>query len=149
MDFFDDFPVKGTSVGDSRTGTAVAQFVHNKDEIKRDMQSNIVYQLNCSSCQTTYIGKKIRQLHRRLREHGARQPSISTPSEDFRRSASIAAKSNKIHLDLNFNSSDERNGDITMSTERETHRSTKIKSAIEWHVHVGTHQRQLTGYQCH
>ena len=68
-----------------------------------------------------HIDKTTRQMHRRLKEHGAQQSSISTPNEDFRRSPRIAAKRNKTNLDLNFNSSDERNEDITVSTERETH----------------------------
>ena len=50
----------------SRSLRMVGHFFYNKDEIKRDMQSNIVYQLNCSSYQATYIGKTIRQIHRRL-----------------------------------------------------------------------------------
>ena len=95
--------------------------------------------MNCSSCQATYIGKTIRQTHRRLKEHGTRQPSISTPNEDFRRSARIATKRNKTNLDLNSNSSDKRNGDITVSTERETHRLTEIKSATERNVHETKH----------
>ena len=64
---------------------------------------------------------------------------MSTPSEDFRRSAPIATKRNKTHLDLNFSSSDEGNGDTTVSIERETHRLTKTKSTIERRVHETKH----------
>ena len=78
-------------------------------------------------------------MHRRLKEHDARQSSILTPSEDFRRSARIAAKRNKTYLDLNLSSNDERNGETTMSTEREAHRRTGIKSTIERHVHETKH----------
>ena len=67
-------------LANSRPPKAVGQFSHNKDKIKEDMQSNIVYQLNCSSCQATYIGKTIRQMRRRLKEHGAQQPLISNPN---------------------------------------------------------------------
>ena len=69
----------------------------------------------------------------------ARQTLVSTTNEDFRRSARIAVKRNKTNLDLNFNSSNERNGDTTVSTERETHRLTRIKSAIKHHVHETKH----------
>lgn len=34
---------------------AVRHFFQNKDPIKKDLQSNIVYQLSCSSCPVTYI----------------------------------------------------------------------------------------------
>ena len=66
-------------------------------------------------------------MHRRLKEHDARQSSISIPNEDFRCSASFAAKRNKTNLHLNSNSNDERNGDIILSTERETQRLIKNK----------------------
>ena len=104
------------------------------------MQSNIVYQLNCSSCQATYIGKTVRQMRRRLKEHGAQQPLISNPNGEIRCSARIAAKRKKSNLGLNPNSSDERNGDTAVSTKGETSPLTKIKSAIERHIHETKHK---------
>ena len=106
------------------------------------MQSNIVYQLNCSSCQATYIGKTIRQMRRRLKEHGAQQPLISNPNDEIRCSARIAAKRNKTNLGVSRNTSDERNGDTAVSTKGETSLVTKIKieSAIERHIHETKHK---------
>ena len=42
-----------------------------KDKIPKELQSNIVYRVNCSNCESSYIGKTIRQATRRLSEHGA------------------------------------------------------------------------------
>jgi len=42
-----------------------------KDPIPKLLQSNIVYKINCSNCEASYIGKTIRQATRRLNEHGS------------------------------------------------------------------------------
>lgn len=42
-----------------------------KDSIPKILQSNLVYQVNCSNCESTYIGKTERQAFRRFNEHGA------------------------------------------------------------------------------
>jgi hypothetical protein len=46
-------------------------FFQNKDRIEKHMQSNIVYSVNCSNCEQTYVGKTDRQAIRRMKEHGA------------------------------------------------------------------------------
>ncbi|CAF1542476.1 unnamed protein product [Didymodactylos carnosus] len=81
-----------------RPSPSVSTFFPVKDLIPKDLQSHIVYQLNCLDCEASYIGKTIRQIKRRLKEHGAPQPikqsslshlSIDTPTstQEVRRSA--------------------------------------------------------------
>lgn len=41
-----------------------------KDPIQRDLLSNVVYNVNCSDCSASYIGKTSRQVSRRFEEHG-------------------------------------------------------------------------------
>lgn len=40
-----------------------------KDIIDREMNSNIVYRINCLSCDASYVGQTSRQLLTRLTEH--------------------------------------------------------------------------------
>ena len=57
---------------------------------------NVVYKIDCSDCETAYIGKTIRQIYRRFQEHKASkikakeinsQPkSLTESSSDLRRS---------------------------------------------------------------
>ncbi|CAF1320105.1 unnamed protein product, partial [Didymodactylos carnosus] len=42
-----------------------------KDPISLQLQSDVVYHLQCKNCSDTYIGKTIRQTIRRFKEHGA------------------------------------------------------------------------------
>ena len=51
----------------------------------------------------------------------------------------IAAKRNETNLHLNSSSSDERNGDTTVSTERETYQLIRVKSAMERYIHETKH----------
>src|SRR5262249_54041001 len=44
-----------------------------KDPIPKDLKSGVVYQVNCADCDAFYIGKTIRQVTRRFKEHGAPQ----------------------------------------------------------------------------
>ncbi|CAF4576950.1 unnamed protein product, partial [Rotaria sp. Silwood2] len=45
----------------------------SKDPVPKNLQSGVVYQVNCADCDAFYIGKTIRQVTRRLKEHGAPQ----------------------------------------------------------------------------
>ncbi|CAF3164199.1 unnamed protein product [Rotaria sp. Silwood2] len=66
----------------SRPSPSISKFFPQKDQIPKDLQSNIVYMINCSNCESFYIGKTIRQASRRLNEHGANQnPSTKTKSQ--------------------------------------------------------------------
>ncbi|CAF4708676.1 unnamed protein product [Rotaria sp. Silwood2] len=105
------------------------------------MQSNIVYQLNCSSCPATYIGETTRQIYRRLKEHGAPQPLVPTPEERVRRSARIAEKAKAKTANISFlpNSSNDENGDTTGSTKIDEQALLDIKSAVHRHMHETNH----------
>jgi hypothetical protein len=67
-----------------------------KDPIPKSLQSNIVYKIDCSNCEASYIGKTIRQATRRFKEHGAeitkkiitqpQVPTIISNTDNLRRS---------------------------------------------------------------
>ena len=40
-----------------------------KDKIKKDELSNVVYQINCKDCDYSYVGQTKRKLKTRLKEH--------------------------------------------------------------------------------
>ena len=74
-----------------RPPPAIRQMFQNKDKISKNLQSNIIYQVNCSSCSASYVGKTNRQACRRLKEH--RAPSntlIQSKNNNLRRSERIA-----------------------------------------------------------
>ncbi|CAF1407553.1 unnamed protein product [Rotaria sp. Silwood1] len=54
-----------------RPSSSISKYFPTKDPIPKLLRSNIVYKLDCSNCESTYIGKTIRQTYRRLQEHGA------------------------------------------------------------------------------
>ena len=99
----------------SKSSKAVRHFFQNKDPIRRDLHSNLVYQFSCSSCPTTYTGETIKQMFRRLKEHGALQPSTPTPGEGVQRSARIAEKTKNSSCNsvVFSNSSIDKNEDNT------------------------------------
>ena len=103
----------------SKPPKAVRHFFQNKDPIRKDLHSNIVYQLSCSSCPGTYIGETTRQIFRRLKEHGALQPSTPIPEEGVQRSARISeeTKNSSCNSAALCNSSIDNNGDNTASSD--------------------------------
>ena len=54
-----------------RPPSSISKYFPTKDPIPKLLKSNVVYKINCSDCEATYIGKTIRQTYRRLQEHGA------------------------------------------------------------------------------
>ncbi|CAF4001448.1 unnamed protein product, partial [Rotaria sp. Silwood1] len=54
-----------------RPSSSISKYFPTKDPVPKLLRSNIVYKLDCSNCESTYIGKTIRQTYRRLQEHGA------------------------------------------------------------------------------
>jgi hypothetical protein len=52
-----------------RPPPTIAKYFPFKDIIPKELQSNIVYKINCSECNASYIGKTERQVIRRLDEH--------------------------------------------------------------------------------
>ncbi|CAF3028638.1 unnamed protein product [Rotaria sp. Silwood2] len=105
------------------------------------MQSNIVYELNGSSCPATYIGGTTRQMYRRLKEHGAQQPLVLTPEDGVRRSARIIEKAKAKTASISFlpNSSNDENEDTTRSTKADEQALLDIKSAVHRHMHETNH----------
>ena len=59
----------------------VGHLFKNKDDIPKYLQSGVVYLISCSTCDAQYIGKTIRQICRRLKEHGA--PLNTNTNESF------------------------------------------------------------------
>ena len=53
-----------------RSPKAVQDFFKNKDETLKDLQSNIIYEMEYNDCSAIYIRKTRRQAYRRLKEHG-------------------------------------------------------------------------------
>ena len=51
--------------------------IHNKDPIRPEESSSLVYKYSCEQCQACYIGETRRQLSRRIKEHLTGRP----PSE--------------------------------------------------------------------
>lgn len=58
----------------TRPPPATKTFFPRKDPIPKQLQSRLVYKVQCKDCPASYIGKTIRQAARRLPEHGA--PSL-------------------------------------------------------------------------
>ena len=123
----------------SKPPKAVRHFFYNKDPIRKDQQSNIVYQLNCSSCPATYIGETTRQMLRQLKEHGASHHSTPTSEEGVRRSTRIAAKARIYNIVSTPNSSIDENGDNTVSTTVNELTSSDKTSAIFRHIRETGH----------
>ena len=48
---------------------AITRYFNTKDPIPNDLQLNFIYQINCSECHTSYIGKTIRHACQRIKEH--------------------------------------------------------------------------------
>ena len=113
----------------------VGQNFKNKDEISKSMRSNVVYKLNCSSCPATYIGKTMRQVSRRLKEHGAPTPKTKEPVIIPKRSARIAAQQRKQTPNIDSDSGEEGNG-VPPSSNKCT---TEIKSAVHRHAQITKH----------
>ncbi|CAF4702610.1 unnamed protein product [Rotaria sp. Silwood2] len=109
-----------------RPPSAVRQMFKNKDEIPKNVQSNIIYQVNCSSCSASYIGKTTRQACRRLKEHGApTEISVEHANENLRRSARIAAMYANNNARISYYESDSSEDDLP---------STTYTSAIKRHM---------------
>ena len=54
-----------------RPPPAVRNFFPQKDSIQKNLQSHIVYKINCLDCNASYVGKTIRHAITRHIEHGA------------------------------------------------------------------------------
>lgn len=92
-----------------RPPASVASSFSTKDKIPLLLNSNIVYQVSCQQCPATYVGKTLRQLDRRLIEHGkpakkkVSQPTSPSRSstlslEDTRRSKRTAKPTDRLGI---------------------------------------------------
>ena len=52
--------------------TKISMFCSNKDKLKFEQKSNLIYEFTCPGCQKKYIGKTDRCLSIRLNEHATR-----------------------------------------------------------------------------
>ncbi|CAF3014113.1 unnamed protein product [Rotaria sp. Silwood2] len=110
----------------ARPPPAVRQMFKNKDEIPKNLQSNIIYQVNCSSCSASYIDKTTRQACRRLKEHEApTEISVEHANENLRRSARIAAMYANNNARISYYESDSSEDDLPPTT---------YTSAIKRHI---------------
>ena len=114
-----------------RPPQAVRQFFKNKDNTPKDLQSNIIYEVKCSDCSATYIGKTRRQACRRLKEHGAliRLP-IAETNQALRRSNRIASNAK---FQVTYDESDYKD------KEKSDTKTQLITSAIQRHIALTKH----------
>ncbi|CAF3935902.1 unnamed protein product [Rotaria sp. Silwood1] len=54
----------------SRAPPSVSTYFTVKDAIPTQLQSNVVYKINCLECPASYIWKTVRQIERRTHEYG-------------------------------------------------------------------------------
>jgi hypothetical protein len=54
-----------------RPPLSLVRYFPIKDQIPNLLKSNVVYKLNCSNCDASYIGKTCRHVKKRFLEHGA------------------------------------------------------------------------------
>jgi len=54
-----------------RPPVTLSSFFPIKDQVPKLLKSKVVYKLDCSNCDATYIGKTVRHTSKRLQEHGA------------------------------------------------------------------------------
>ncbi|CAF1625650.1 unnamed protein product, partial [Rotaria magnacalcarata] len=131
-----------------RPPRSIGSHFSSKDPIPKDLQSGVIYQINCSSCDVSYIGKTIRQVKKRLEEHGAPQFNITKPklsslskkspipdTTNLRRSARNAGKI--INYSDDKNSFDEENikniRQSSVITQNELETGHQI-NGNDWHI---------------
>ena len=73
----------------ARPPPATKTFFPRKDPIPKQLQSRLVYKIQCNECSASYIGKTIRQAARRLPEHGACLHELTTDSNACQNSGRI------------------------------------------------------------
>ncbi|CAF3715913.1 unnamed protein product [Rotaria sp. Silwood1] len=78
-----------------RPSSSISKYFPTKDPIPKLLRANIVYKLDCSNCESSYIGKTIRQTYRRLQEHGA---NFLKEKENKSQSLDIVDNSNNLRL---------------------------------------------------
>ncbi|CAF3166165.1 unnamed protein product, partial [Rotaria sp. Silwood2] len=116
--------------------SAARQIFKNKDVIPKNLQSNIIYQVNCSSCSASYIGKTTRQACRRLKEHGApTEIPVEQSNENLRHSARIVAMNANNNARISYYESDSSEDDLrsTTYTSAIKRHMTSTQHKIDWH----------------
>ena len=114
-----------------RPSPSIAKSFPTKDLIPKDLQSNIVYLINCSKCDASYVGKTIRQASRRFREHSDNlsrnissesNQSVKIPNATtLRRSKRIEEKNTKYHSEKDH------------AKENNNYQNIQVKSSLRRH----------------
>ncbi len=105
----------------------------NKDPIPKDRRSNVVYQVNCTTCSATYIGETTRQVCRRLKEHGAPSEAPIKQQPDLRRSARIAANTKlQVFYGQSSSSEEEHDNDPSSDVSAILHHINQTKHKMDW-----------------
>ncbi len=82
-------------------------------KILRDVQSNVVHQLNCCSCSETYNRMTIMEVCFRLKERDAPQLTPPILYQGLRQSTLIAATTKILYTEYDSDSRDDRKRSIT------------------------------------
>ena len=87
-----------------RPAPAISTFFCSKDKIPTHLQSGVVHKISCHECPATYIGKTLRQVQRRLQEHGKPSTihaSSNSPTPAPMNSSQLLRRSKRITESVN------------------------------------------------
>ena len=120
-----------------RPPCSISKYFPTKDPIPKLLKSNVVYKINCSDCEATYIGKTIRQTCRRLQEHGAskiKEKEINFKTKDLTENVTNLQRSkrNKDKI-TKYNKKTERESIVSK-------KSNITQSAVKQHENTNNHQ---------
>lgn len=121
----------------SRPPPAIRHMFKNKDDIPKNLQSHVVYQLNCNTCSEKYIGKTVRQACRRLKEHGAPINITKIQSNQNLRRSTRIAENEKFQIyygESDTSDDDDDDDEINVDT------TTTTTSAIQQHINATNHK---------
>ena len=68
--------------------TVRSHLVHPKDKIKKEDKAGVVYHIQCSECDSHYIGETERILKKRIQEHHRSSSPVDHHTQDFQHSFS-------------------------------------------------------------
>jgi hypothetical protein len=127
-----------------RPPPAISTFFSSKDKIPTSLQSGVVYEISCQNCHATYVGKTLRQIQRRLHEHGKPsppEPKPTIPAETTTNSENDLRRSKRTHKPI------DRYGisQVTYNSEEEDEKNSNDKKIIQSALfkHANEHQHQI------
>jgi hypothetical protein len=124
-----------------RPPATLSKYFPMKDQIPKLLKSKVVYKLDCSNCEATYIGKTMRHVRRRLHEHGAvfdNKKEVNSQSIDI------------IHNSVDLRRSERNKGKIihyfpeTYVEETSSEQTQVILSAVKQHENSNNHRIDWT-----